>query len=155
MILWRISNHADLRGIGGLKAAGRWHNRGHPVVYLAESQPGALLEVLVHIEVTRLEDLPTHYTLLKVVGATSVTDCPAMPDDWVDTPAVTRRVGDEWLSKGGTALLRVPSAIIPGVWNLLLNPLHPEASGFRIEEAMRVPFDRRLFGTLGQSADTT
>lgn len=145
MILWRISNHADLRGIGGLKAAGRWHNRGRPVVYLAESQPGALLEVLVHIEVTRVEDLPTHYTLLKIVGNALITDCPTLPNNWVENPAATRRVGDEWLSKGETCLLRVPSAIIPGVWNLLLNPLHAEAGGFKIEEAMRVPFDQRLF----------
>lgn len=144
MILWRISNHADLRGIGGLKAAGRWHSRGRPVVYLAENQPGALLEVLVHIEVTRIEGLPTHYTLLKIVGNAPVTDCPTLPDNWVENPAVTRRVGDEWLAKGETCLLRVPSAIIPGVWNLLLNPQHAEAGGFRIEEAMRVPFDRRL-----------
>lgn len=149
MILWRISNHADLRGIGGLKAAGRWHSRGRPVVYLAESQPGALLEVLVHIEVTRVEDLPTHYTLLKVVGDAPITDCPALPDNWVENPAVTRRVGDEWLARGETCLLRIPSAIIPGVWNLLLNPLHAEAGGFRIEEAMRVPFDRRLFECFG------
>lgn len=145
MILWRISNHADLRGIGGLKAAGRWHSRGRPVVYLAGSQPGALLEVLVHIEVTRVEDLPTHYTLLKIVGDAPITDCPALPDSWVEKPAMTRRIGDEWLAKGETCLLRVPSAIIPGVWNLLLNPLHAEASWFKIEEAMRVPFDRRLF----------
>lgn len=145
MILWRISNHADLRGIGGLKAAGRWHSRGRPVVYLAESQPGALLEVLVHIEVTRVEDLPSHYTLLKVVGNAPITDCPTLPDNWVENTAATRRVGDEWLAKGETCLLRVPSAIIPGVWNLLLNPLHAEAGRFRIENAMRVPFDRRLF----------
>lgn len=81
MILWRISNHADLRGIGGLKAAGRWHSRGRPVVYLAESQPGALLEVLVHIDVTRVENLPTHYTLLKVIGNAPITDCPTLPDN--------------------------------------------------------------------------
>lgn len=146
MILWRISNHADLSGIGGLKAAGRWHSRGRPVVYLAESQPGALLEVLVHIEVTRLEDLPSHYTLLKVSGDAPIATCPTLAEGWLDNPQITRRVGDDWLASGETCLFRVPSAIIPGVWNIILNPLHREAEMFRIEEMMRVPFDKRLFG---------
>lgn len=83
--------------------------------------------------------------ILRRIGEAAITDCPTLPDNWVENPAVTRRVGDEWLARGETCLLRVPSAIIPGVWNLLLNPLHAEASGFKIEEAMRVPFDRRLF----------
>ncbi|WP_155836914.1 RES family NAD+ phosphorylase, partial [Paraburkholderia mimosarum] len=43
MEFWRISNYADLRGIGGLRASGRWHYRGQPVVYLAENPALALL----------------------------------------------------------------------------------------------------------------
>ncbi len=36
MWLWRISNYADLKGIGGLRASGWWHYAGQPVVYFAE-----------------------------------------------------------------------------------------------------------------------
>ncbi len=38
MILWRISNHDDLVGLGGEKADGRWHSaaRGKRIVYLSE-----------------------------------------------------------------------------------------------------------------------
>ena len=42
MILWRISRHRDLSGEGGLRAAGRWHEAGRPVVYLAESPAAAM-----------------------------------------------------------------------------------------------------------------
>ena len=41
MLLWRMSNHADLSGEGGRRVAGRWHERGRPVVYLSEREPAA------------------------------------------------------------------------------------------------------------------
>jgi len=43
MVLWRISRHRDLKGIGGLKAGGRWHFPGQPKVYLSENPASALL----------------------------------------------------------------------------------------------------------------
>ncbi|MCY4342614.1 MAG: RES family NAD+ phosphorylase [Gammaproteobacteria bacterium] len=51
MILWRISSHADLGGLGGVHRSGRWRSRGVPVVYLSESPALALLEVLVNFEI--------------------------------------------------------------------------------------------------------
>jgi RES domain-containing protein len=47
---WRISNYADLRGLGGLKAAACWDHRGATVVYTSETASGALLEMMVHLE---------------------------------------------------------------------------------------------------------
>ena len=46
MFLRRISNHADLLGIGGMQASARWHTAGQPVVYLAERPSSALLKSL-------------------------------------------------------------------------------------------------------------
>ncbi|PXX98309.1 RES family NAD+ phosphorylase [Halomonas sp. LBP4] len=48
--VWRISNFKDFSSIGGTMVSGRWHHRGHPVVYLADCPATALLEVLVHFE---------------------------------------------------------------------------------------------------------
>jgi len=64
MILWRISNHATLDGQGGLYASGRWQPEGRSVVYLAENPAGALVEVLVRLELD-LGHLPKSYRLLK------------------------------------------------------------------------------------------
>ena len=50
MVLWRISNYADLLGIGGMTASARWHTAGQSIVYLAETPSAALLEVFVHLE---------------------------------------------------------------------------------------------------------
>ena len=65
MVLWRISRHRDLSGIGGLKAAGRWHHPGHAIVYMTETPASSLLEVCVH---TSANDVPPAFTLLKIEG---------------------------------------------------------------------------------------
>src|ERR1700710_2443183 len=66
MELWRISNYADLKGIGGLRASGRWHFAGQPVVYLAEHPASALLEILVHQQLSHSEHVPDSYQLLRI-----------------------------------------------------------------------------------------
>ena len=63
MKVWRISNHGDLSGRGGLRAAGRWHCAGRPIVYLAEHPASALLEVLVHFDIGDVSALPVAYQL--------------------------------------------------------------------------------------------
>ncbi len=65
MRVWRLSRYASLDGAGGLHTSGRWHTRGRPVVYAAESASTALLEVLVHLEVDP-EDLPDGFLLLAI-----------------------------------------------------------------------------------------
>ena len=155
MKLWRISNHADLRGIGGLRASARWHNRGRPIVYLAESPPGALIEVLVHQEIASPAALPVSYRLLtvEVDEGVMVPECSLLPPDWPKRADITRNIGDEWLARGTSALLRVPSAIMPNVHNVLLNPLHPDIARVRVADAQDVPYDPRLFKLVPNGAE--
>lgn len=147
MFLWRISNYASLEGAGGLLAPARWHNAGNPIVYLAESPSGALTEILVHLDL-QTSRFPTAYKLLKVE---SPDDLPLhsvaekeLPADWRRDAAVTRNVGDEWLLARSTALLRVPSAIAPETWNVLLNPRHPGTPRMKILWHREYPWDERL-----------
>ena len=114
MFLWRISNHRTLDGKGGLETSARWHTQGRSVVYLAESVAGALLEVLVHLELSPVR-FPKSYRLLKVevpdnvsIEALSSSD---LGDTWTDDETLTRTVGDQWLASKRSALLLVPSAI--------------------------------------------
>jgi len=144
MILWRISRHRDLSGIGGLKAAGRWHYAGRPIVYLAETPESALLEVCVH---TSANDVPPEFTLLKIEGPdldVPSTAVDTLPEDWRTKLEITRDLGTSWLARNETILLRVPSAIVPQTMNVLFNPAHPNAAKFRIAEAIGYPFDERL-----------
>lgn len=149
MILWRISNYTDLSGVGGVLHHGRWHHRGHPVVYLAESPAGALLEALVHIEATGPAELPAGYQLLEVELPDDITtaDVTLPSDDWFHQLQLTRRCGDAWLAQKQSLLLRVPSAVVARTYNRLFNPLHPQAAQCRVISVARYPFDSRLTGT--------
>lgn len=148
MKLWRISNYADLKGIGGLKTPGRWHNRGIPVVYLAESPALAMLEILVHFELDPSE-VPDTYQLLEVEfgGKKGISrlDTTKLPDGWQDDVDSTRIAGDEWLSSLSSALLSVPSAVVPHSSNYLLNPRHELAKNAKIISVQAHPYDLRLF----------
>ena len=151
MTLWRISNYGDLNGAGGMMRPGRWHSRGRPVIYLAESAAGALLEALVHVEATHPGELPSSYQLLEIEvpeagteGDVLITDCPALPEGWQRQLAVTRRHGDEWLASAASLLLRVPSAVVGRTFNYLFNPLHHRSAACRIVSVARYPFDDRL-----------
>jgi len=152
MVLWRISNYADLRGIGGLRAGGRWHFPGQPVVYLAEHPALAFLEVLVHHELSRIEDLPKDYQLLKVEIDESVTvaEIQALPDEWKRNPHWSKSAGTEWLSAGTSLLLKVPSVLVPYASNYVFNPAHSDAGKARIAEARRVEHDPRILSLLAE-----
>ena len=148
--LWRISNYATLNGRGGLTYPGRWHHAGWPVVYLAESPAGALLETLVHLMIDP-EDVPDRYQLLQV----EVPDAIEIADlrlpvgtDWRNDVELTRQTGDAWLRGRTTSLGRVPSALVPRTFNFLLNPLHPGAGSVKIAEVFEDRYDLRLLGRL-------
>jgi RES domain-containing protein len=145
MELWRISNYPDLSGAGGLKASGRWHTRGKPIVYLADHPSSALLEMLVRMD---RDLIPATYTLLRIAipDRIPITEIQAsdLPSDWRDRPAATRQIGDRRLDQSSTAILRVPSAIAHAAHNWLLNPTYTGPINVRIIEVIKAPFDERL-----------
>jgi RES domain-containing protein len=147
MFLWRISNHATLDGWGGLIASARWHTEGRPIVYLAESPAGALVEHLVHLELNPVR-LPKFYRLLKTEAPDDLSIRTVMaadlPSNWINDQVATRTTGDEWLASRNGPLLRVPSAILPETFNVLLNPEHADASRIQILWQVEHPWDTRL-----------
>lgn len=62
---------------------------------------------------------------------------------------MTQRLGDEWLTGNDTALLIVPSAIVPIAdspdCNVLLNPRHSKATAIQIARIEPFDLDVRLF----------
>jgi len=113
-------------------------------VYLAESPAGALLEVCVH---TSANDVPPDFSMLKIEMSevqVQAIQRDELPVGWQWRLEVTRDFGTAWLQKKETALLRVPSAIVPETANFLLNPAHPDAKKLKIIEAFLYPFDVRL-----------
>jgi RES domain-containing protein len=145
MDLWRISNYPDLSGIGGLRAAGRWHSQGRPIVYLADHPSSALLEMLVHMD---RDLIPPTYQLLRISIPSDMKieglAAGSLSTDWRTDTMASREIGDRWLDRSTSALLQVPSAISGRGQNFLLNPAHPDAGQLTVVETFRAPFDARL-----------
>jgi RES domain-containing protein len=98
----------------------------------------------VHLEVDA-EDMPRDYQLLGVEVPDGISAAfTGLPDGWRDDVATTRALGDAWLREGSSALLRVPSAIVPDARNYLLNPAHADEERIAIVESQRAAFDPRL-----------
>jgi RES domain-containing protein len=137
----------SLDGSGGLRAPGRWHTRGHRIVYCAPNPATALLEVLVHAEID-IEDIPVSLRYLEIDAPDSISietvNVETLPGNWRSHQEATRRTGDEWLRSGRTALLRVPSVIVPMTWNIVINPRHPESTQIRIIHTYEHGIDPRL-----------
>lgn len=149
MRLWRISDHADLSGSGGLLASGRWHSRGRKVVYLSDHPASALLEILVQLEIDP-EDIPSAYQLLAIDISDEVrlasVEGDDLPPDWREKVGATRALGDQWLAETRTVRLRVPSALVPFGFNWLVNPGHADVVKVAVAEIIRAPLDPRLLG---------
>ena len=131
-----------------MRAPARWHSRGRRIVYLADHPASALIEAIVHFEVDR-DQIPNHYQLLAVEVADDIAfesvDVQNLPKDWLENLNATRELGDKWLDSKRTALLCVPSAIVPHASNWLLNPAHADAAKATIAQVIPAPLDARLF----------
>jgi RES domain-containing protein len=116
-------------------------------VYCAPNPATALLEVLVHAEID-VEDIPVTFRYLEIEAPDSVLvetiDSNALGVAWQVDLETTRRAGDDWLRSGRTALLRVPSVIVPKTCNILINPEHPESAQIRIVRVHAQGIDGRL-----------
>jgi RES domain-containing protein len=149
-LLWRISNHNDLEGIGGERSDGRWHTaaRGKRIVYLSEHPALALIEALANLK-GNARLFPDRYQLLKVNAANDASSRilhqKALSESWRDNLEETRALGDEWLANVDSTLLIVPSAPAPESSNYLFNPLHPSATQISIEWSKQLEYDKRLF----------
>lgn len=147
---WRIVKRKHARtaftGEGARRYGGRWNSVGSSIVYTAESQALAALEMVIHLESS---DLLDHYVLFEVGIDESLVTIVApseLPRNWrSDSPPIkVREIGDSWVTTGMSAVLQVPSAILPAEHNFLLNPHHPDFRKLLIGQGAPFRFDPRL-----------
>ncbi len=142
MRAWRISNHADLSGIGGKYKDGRWNKLGRLIVYCADHPALAMLEILVHMDPA---DLPEAYQLLEIdIPENSMVTEGDLPESWRGSADVSRKVFEDFCSQAPSPVLRVPSIIMPHCFNLLINPAHPQAGEITILSAQMHPLEPRF-----------
>jgi len=147
--VWRLTTRrwagTAFDGEGARLYGGRWNRKGVAVVYTAGSQALALLEMLVQDEPLRANyvvvaaDIPPDLTIERL----SLTD---LPEDWTSPGRLEtlRDLGGRWIARGKSAVLVVPSAVVPAETNCVLNPAHPEFGRIRIGQPEPFATDLRL-----------
>lgn len=141
----RFVEHA-FDGEGARLYGGRWNSPGAPVIYLSATTSLAVLEVFANIQ--RSDLLASYENLSCTFDESLLTRIEArdLPANWRQSPApaALQELGDEWLRRGRSVALRVPSSIIEHEYNYLLNPLHTDFK--RVKRSPPEPFaiDLRL-----------
>ncbi|MBI4702564.1 MAG: RES domain-containing protein [Deltaproteobacteria bacterium] len=149
---WRIvkARHAAdaFSGEGARLYGGRWNHRGTPVVYLGGSLALAALEYFVHLGayaaglrfVALRVEIPRGVRVREVALA-------ALPRLWraEPPPDETKDLGTRWIRAAATAVLRVPSVIVPAESNYLVNPAHPDFRKLAIGAPEPFAFDPRMW----------
>jgi RES domain-containing protein len=147
---WRIvsANYKDkaFAGDGARIHGGRWNSKGVAVVYTADSLALASIEMIVNLPAPKLLQKYVRIsaqTSLNLVSELSGAD---LPEDWNSRPISpsTRAIGDRWIKEQRSAVLRVPSIVVPDEYNYLLNPTHPDFARIKIGKPTIYYFDPRL-----------
>ncbi|HUF03170.1 MAG TPA: RES family NAD+ phosphorylase [Aridibacter sp.] len=134
-------------GDGAYEFGGRWNSPGSRVVYASESLALACLEMLVHLDKASL--LRSYVFIEARFDEGLVRDIEsltALPADWHHSQGSIelQSVGDEWIVSGTSAVLRVPSAVIPKSVNYLINPEHEDFKSIAFSGIAPIDFDPRL-----------
>lgn len=133
-------------GEGARLAGGRWNSPGVRAVYLSSTLSLAAIELFVHLgeDAAALDFVYFEVTIPEIVPLTRTT---RPPRGWrAEPPGMpSMQFGDRWLRERRTALLEVPSVIIPTETNLVLNPLHSAARRLRIDAPRPFLFDSRMW----------
>jgi len=150
--VWRISKKkyaaTAFSGEGAKLVGGRWNSQGNSIVYTSATLSLAALETFIHMEI---EDAGNMLVSISAeipdnIEFETVQESELLPD-WRTTPApsVLASIGDNWFTSKLTAVLIVPSAIIPRENNYLLNPFHPDFSKIIIYPEESFVIDKRLW----------
>ena len=147
MKVYRISNikyTEHLNGEGAYRVGGRWNSKGIRMVYTSTSIALASLEVLVHTDGL---PIPKGMILLTFdVPDKYIQQLENPPLNWNEIPpkGAAKVVGDEFVRSEKVLGLKVPSAIIPEEYNVLLNPMHTDMNRVKLISQRDYAFDGRL-----------
>ncbi len=151
MLVYRLTTRKyaeKLDGVGASLSNNRWNSAGTPMIYTAENRALALAEIVVHLSAAAL---PLDYVMLEIKIPDTVkfdeisTD--ELEPDWNAFPhkLATQKIGDQFIRSREDLILKVPSAVVHGDFNILINPLHEEISKVKVVGILDFPLDNRLF----------
>jgi RES domain-containing protein len=149
LTVWRLITarfaQSAFTGEGARRYGGRWNRKGVPLVYTSCSQSLAMLEMLVQDDPLRARYVMIQVRIPRGVAIERVAP-DALPADWRELAARERlqAIGTTWAMQLSSAVLAVPSAVIPAESNYLLNPLHPAFAKIEFGKPQAFVTDLRL-----------
>ena len=154
MIVFRLSSSRyaeDLTGRGAELYGGRWNSIGTPVVYTASSRALAMAEVAVHLHIQKV---PKDMMMVELyLSEDSITSLPfqELKNNWQMFPysIQTQQIGDDFVRENRFLVLKVPSAVVNGDFNFLINPRHVELPIVKVVSLSPFRFDSRIFSKEG------
>ncbi|MGH9338738.1 MAG: RES family NAD+ phosphorylase [Acidobacteriota bacterium] len=142
------TKHADhaFTGEGARLHGGRWNTEGSAVIYTSATISLAVLELLVHLESAALLSKYQLYSVEFEEKLVTIVDSRSLPKNWevYPPPQSAQQIGNQWVSARTSAVLKVPSAIVPVEYHYLLNHEHPDFPQIRISRPRTFPIDPRL-----------
>lgn len=148
MIVYRLSKTRfamDLSGRGAERSGGRWNSKGVPMLYTSASRVLCLVEIAVHVP---LGMVPDDYSIVTLdIPDDPITELAGedLPVGWQSFPHTnaSRKTGDQFVAAAEYLAMKVPSAVVQGEFNYLLNPARPWFSEVKILEVEPFPFTYR------------
>jgi RES domain-containing protein len=151
MEAFRLSRKKYTRPLSGKGAAikgARWNSTGVELIYAANNRSLAMAEVAVHFT---LATLPDDYEMTTISIPddieTRIISEKDLPADWKNFPhpSSTQKIGDDFVLENKYCILKIPSVITQGDFNILINPNHKDFKKIKIIKTEKFPFDKRVF----------
>jgi RES domain-containing protein len=151
MEVFRLQNKKYPINLSGKSAAitgARWNSKGTEVIYTAQNRALAMAEVAVHLTIATL---PKGFCMITIFIPDDVAvfnlKVDKLPNDWNFFPEnnSTQRIGDELIRQNEFGVIKVPSAVVKGEFNFLINPHHKDFEKIKIIQQEDFPFDKRIF----------
>ncbi len=158
-----------LSGLGAARKGARWNSPGvdtddashvsmitdaasrvSMIIYTAGNRSLAMAEIAMHVS---LATLPSGYFMhaIYIPDDTTIKEIQIndLPSGWNQFPhnTATQVFGDRFIRENTYCLLKVPSVVTKGDFNILINPIHAQFKNIRIIESDKFPFDDRIFNT--------
>ena len=147
---WRIvkEKHAKtaFSGEGARIFEGRWNSTGVRMVYCSENLALAALEILVHTQPVTMRDKFRAFRVTFDETLMTIVDLKKLPKGWNAQPPgpISKHIGDEWIKSGRSAVLALPSVLVPLERTFLLNTKHRAFAKIKIKDAGVFVLDPRL-----------
>lgn len=151
MEVFRLSREkyaSQLSGNGAAIKGARWNSVGVELIYTAENRSLAMAEVAIHFT---FATLPDDYMMITIVipddSEIKEINEKDLPVDWktFPHPNSTQKFGNNFVIENKYCILKIPSIVTKGDYNILINPNHKDFSRISISKVEKFPFDSRIF----------